>query len=350
MRVLYAGTLEWGSTSLQRLEAIRACADHVYATDLRFLEGEYLTRSPWQRIQMRLGMGALIRKVSDAVIRDSLRYRPDVLWVDQGLCVAAYALQSVRRRISAQCVHFTPDSLYSPGFGSRCFRAAMREYDLCITTKPSEINLYGQRGARRVLLAYQGFDAQVHRPMSLNGAEQRRFGCDVAFVGQRMDDRAASLASLCRHFGRQLELHLYGRGWEKKGTGRTLGPLQQGWVAGADYARALCGAKICLAFLNREVGDVYTTRSFEIPACGGFMLGERTSLHQEFFTEGVEAEYFGCEEELIDKTRWYLAHEASRRQIAAAGFARCHRSGYSWQARMKQCLAACVPEILRKAG
>jgi hypothetical protein len=332
------------------MEAIRACADHVYATDLRFLEGEYLTRSPLQRIQIRLGRGGLIRAVSDAVLRDALRYRPDVLWVDQGLCVAAYALAAVRRETSATCVHFTPDSLYSPGFGNRCFRTAMREYDLCVTTKPSEIDLYCQRGARNVFLTYQGFDPEVHRPMRLTEDQQRRYGCDVAFVDQRMDDRAARLVSLCRHFGSRLSMRLYGRGWEKKETGPILSPLQHGWAAGADYARALCGAKICLAFLNREVGDVYTTRSFEIPACGAFMLAERTELHQEFFTEGIEAEYFGCNEELIDKTEWYLAHEDQRRQIAAAGLARCQRSGYSWRDRMAKCLAKCLPGALGKVG
>ena len=35
MRLLYVGTLEWGCTSLQRYEALRALAGHAYALDLR---------------------------------------------------------------------------------------------------------------------------------------------------------------------------------------------------------------------------------------------------------------------------------------------------------------------------
>jgi len=341
VRLLYVGTLAWGSTTLQRMEALRAWTDHLYAVDLRIFEGEYLTRPPWIRIQMRLGYGPLIRRVSEAVLREATRYGPDVLWVDQGLSVASYALAAVRARTGALCVHYTPDSLYSPGFGSPCFRAAFRQYDLCMTTKPSEIALYRGRGARDVLLTYQGFDPGIHRPTALDDADARRFACDVAFIGQRMDDRADSLAALAQHLGPRASIRLYGRGWEKGRTRKVLAPLHRGWVAGIQYGKALCGAKVCLAFLNREVGDVYTTRSFEIPACGAFMLAERTPLHQELFAEGVEAEYFSSTEELIGKVRWYLAHDAQRRRIAAAGQQRAQRSGYTWEARMQQCLDAC---------
>jgi spore maturation protein CgeB len=32
---------------------------------------------------------------------------------------------------------------------------------------------------------------------------------------------------------------------------------------------------------------------------------------------------------MLDKARFYLAHDEARQQIAAAGRARCERSGYS---------------------
>jgi spore maturation protein CgeB len=341
MRLLYIGTLEWGCTSLQRMEALRASTEHLYAVDLRIFQGEYLSRSAQTRIQMRLGYGPLVRRVSEAVLREAIRYAPDVLWVDQGLSVASDALAAVRAGTAAVCVHYTADSLRSPGFNSRCFRQSLPEYDLCVTTKPDEAELYRRQGARGVFVTYQGFDPRIHRPVALTPAEAGKYGCDVAFVGQRMEDRAMSLAALVRSCGSRLHLGLYGRGWKAGRIGRLLGPLDRGWVSGLEYAKAVRGAKICLAFLNHEVGDTYTTRSFEIPACGSFMLAERTALHQEFFTEGAEAEYFGSNEELIEKVGWYLAHDAARRRIAAAGYQRAQRSGYTWLARMQQCLDGC---------
>ncbi len=73
-------------------------------------------------------------------------------------------------------------------------------------------------------------------------------------------------------------------------------------------------------------------------ACGKFMLAERTSEHLELFEEGKEAEFFGCNEELLDKTRFYLSHEKKREQIARAGRDRCLRSGYRHQDRLQHAL------------
>ena len=79
-------------------------------------------------------------------------------------------------------------------------------------------------------------------------------------------------------------------------------------------------------------------RTFEIPACRGFLLAERTPLHQELFTEGKEAEFFSSTEECADKIRFYLSHESARAQIAQRGFQRCLDSDYSLRSSMAQAL------------
>ena len=44
---------------------------------------------------------------------------------------------------------------------------------------------------------------------------------------------------------------------------------------------------------------------------------------QDFFTE-AETVYFHTAEELAEKVAWYNAHDAARRQVAAAGRAKYH--------------------------
>jgi len=107
---------------------------------------------------------------------------------------------------------------------------------------------------------------------------------------------------------------------------------------GDDFARACNSFKINLCFLRKINRDLQTTRSVEIPACGGFMLAERTTEHLELFKEGEEAEFFDSQEELLDKCQYYLRHESQRLRIASNGLRRCIESGYSNEKRLEQIL------------
>jgi spore maturation protein CgeB len=84
-----------------------------------------------------------------------------------------------------------------------------------------------------------------------------------------------------------------------------------------------------LCFLRKENRDTSTARSVEIPACGAFMLAERTNSHEALFTEDVEAVYFGSDEELETKVKYYSANLEARTRIATGGLERFRRSGYS---------------------
>jgi spore maturation protein CgeB len=93
-----------------------------------------------------------------------------------------------------------------------------------------------------------------------------------------------------------------------------------------------------LSFITHSNQDEFVHKSFEIAACGGFLLAERSEGHKERFAEDEEAAFFTGIEECVEKIRRYLPDEAARTRIAAAGRARAVRGGYSNDAQVAKIL------------
>ena len=338
MRLLYWGALSWGSQSLARMRALSKLADDCYAVTSDLVLGEYVYRSNWQRLQTRLAYAPLVAKVRDLLLRECERYVPDIVWVNQGSLVSAEALAEIRARTGAMLVHYTDDSLHAPGMLTRVFRKAIPVYEVLITTKERELPLYEQLGARRSISALHGLDPAIHRPMALTPVEMGKHRCDVVLLGQAMASRAALVVAVANGTGAHIKV--YGRGWAQALQKYHVSVNVDGWLFGDAYVRALRGAKVALGVLNESVGDQVTQRSFEIPACGVFMLAPRTAHLCSLFRESREAAYFSSPDELVAKVRHYLAHDDEREAIAAAGYQRVVSLGCYWEDRLKGVLEA----------
>lgn len=157
------------------------------------------------------------------------------------------------------------------------------------------------------------------KPISLSKDELMKYSCDIIFIGHyEPDDRVNYLKALVQS---GFSVKIYGgKYWNLKSLGNLyyyFAPIVP--VVGIDYAKALCGAKICLSFLSKINRDTYTRRCFEIPACGRLMLAERTDELQNLFEEDKEACFFSNCEELINKAKWLINNPAISQKIAIAG-------------------------------
>jgi spore maturation protein CgeB len=339
LKILYVGQLGAGSTCAMRLAALRSLDVEVEGLDSglrtdRLNPGARLAR----RIAWRCGWPLDFEGLNAALLERAGAARPDVIWVDKGNMIHAHTLRQVRRLLpGVELLHFNPDDPFGNfGIGGwRPFLGAISEYDMHFVPRRQNIAEYQRLGARKVaqVVPAWGFAPEHHRPVTVDADSLRLYGGDIGFVGSFELERARDMLALARA---GLNLRIVGP-WPEDYLAANISHTPQAALDG-EYAKAICSFKIALGFLRKKNRDQHTSRSIEIPACGTFMLAERSDEHLELFVEGREAEFFASPEELIDKARYYIAHDAERKRIAAAGRARCLASGYNNRAHMSRML------------
>ncbi|SHU37517.1 Uncharacterized protein conserved in bacteria [Mycobacteroides abscessus subsp. abscessus] len=117
-----------------------------------------------------------------------------------------------------------------------------------------------------------------------------------------------------------------------RATGATIG----GAVYGDHFATAVASVTANLVLLNSDNRDTHTCRTFEIPACGGLFVGERTDEHSELLDEGTECLLFSDEAELREVLHWCARHPAQAAKIAEAGHARVTQDAHRYVDRARE--------------
>jgi spore maturation protein CgeB len=334
-RILFVGPLVYGNTTIQRLRAFQELGHQVVSVD---------TATPQMRQELflalrilwRLGIHPDMAGANFQMLNQVNRNTFDLVWIEKGLTISAKTLVRMKK-IQPSClsVSINLDDIMNKRIQSRRYLAALPFHDMVITPRECNIQDFKALGVRNVLRMKFAYDPHTHRPLHLNDREKQKWGCEVGFAAAFGKDRFKRMLSLAQA-GQAVVIR--GPNWEAYKNKHPFLSVKPGFIAGDDYARAICGSKINLSFLRKINRDLHTQRSVEIPACGAFMLAERTSEHLEMFEEGKEADFFGSDGELIDKVKYYLKNEAERQRIARAGRERCLRSGYSNHERLNEVL------------
>jgi spore maturation protein CgeB len=356
MKILFLGEIGPGQTSRMRMRALGRLGHDVRGVN---------TVTPWKsaswlkrQAQRRLGRGAVVNEINRSVLATAREFHPHLVWAEKQEFLRVETLAALRG-LGARLIHFTPDPYFSLQWKrTGLMDSAMGAFDILVYCKVYEREQYAALG-KPLLYMPLGYCDEVHRPLP---SSDPRWSCAAGFlVG--WEPRRERLLHDVAAVG--IDLKIRGGYWNFLRDGKwTLRRqiilkqlagrdrfcfhrdelLAQAWqgdeVYDDDYARAVTGAKIGLGLLRKVCPDQHTTRTFEIPACGSMLLADRTEEHREFFVEGREAEFFASAEELLDKLKFYCAHDAARRQIAEAGERRCVTGQYAYVHRLKAALDA----------
>lgn len=105
-------------------------------------------------------------------------------------------------------------------------------------------------------------------------------------------------------------------GWQSLNPAvKYLGPAGHG----LELTKIYCASQVNVDIGRLYQGDIVTMRVFDVLACGGFVLAERSPALAELFEIGVEVECYATADELSAKVAHYLAHPAAAQAIALRG-------------------------------
>jgi spore maturation protein CgeB len=284
------------------------------------------------------------------------------------------AIDHVRDRV-APVVNFFCNNIHQ----FHLVRRVAPHFTVCLVPEREAVPSYRLVGANPVSFPMAANPA-IYRPREVSQT------LGATFAGQRYADRASGLLALREA---EVDAHVFGLGWagpaadgRRRTRGGLLGDLGRLTVAAArgrnplrairdrrDWARlrrrhpqALHGpvaddeyialfsrSRVSLGFLL--LGDSHRTRrplrqvrlrEFEAPMSGAFYLTEFIEELAEHYEVGREIVCWRTHEELVDLTRYYLAHDSERERIRQAGLDRARRD-HTWHRRFEDLFT-----ILRK--
>jgi len=201
-------------------------------------------------------------------------------------------------------------------------------YSSFITTKSFQVERLKQViGKDKVHFLHHGYCSDIHYPPVVNPLIKND-SPDVLYIGTFTPYKEKLLSALVA-LNPNINLKIYGYDWHNANSNELIRPcLVSRPVLGLNYAQLVNAAKINLAFHMGEADDtnwqdLVSTRSFELPACKGFMLHIDNPEIRQLYDVGLEIDVFSNAEDLSQKIEFYLANELIRQKMIEKAYSRC---------------------------
>ncbi len=335
LRVLFVGENWYGSCARACCYALRRLGCDVRDIDLQTFFPQLRRRS--SRLALRAVAPRLVAEFNQHILEVARHFQPDWLLAFKGSYLRAETLRALRHSGIALYNYYPDRMIFARGTP---MENAIPEYDCVFDTKrywDGDTNQHIHPRAR-VFLPH-GYDPEIHRTIALEDRDLSQFGCDVSLVATHMPVKEELVDELLT-LHPALDLQIWGGRWENCRSSRVKAHVRGLDVRGLSYAKAVLASRINLAVMGvtPEARDETSTRTYEIPACGGFMLHQRSAEVLDIFSDAKEMATFESAKDLAGKIDYYLAHAEERQRIARAGQQRCVPA-YSYDNRMAEVLA-----------
>lgn len=339
MRVLiYGECADYGSGAwcyLQTLEQMGIKADwfHPYEGVTQYLRSFF-----WKgirKLNVREILKAHLTKHNQLLLQKAKVFEPDIIIILKGLFVEANTIEELKSR-GSWVVNINHDDFFSlnPNNRSKVQKQAIPTYDYLFTTREVNVGELFPYNKNVSFFPFAYFP-DIHKVIELGEDERNIWRSDVLFIGTWERERARLLEQIVQLF--PADYAIYGSQWNNVASDSPLKSyIKNKELRGDQMAHAIRYSSMSLGFLRKENRDEYTQRSFEIPACGGLLLAERTLSHQKLYKENEEAVFFdaGNASELCQRIQWLLEDSKTRESIRLAGCARLQAGNHTYKDRI----------------
>jgi len=323
--------------------------NNFYAS-LKRLSGIEVSYFPFERI---LQVGKL--QFNQELLETVKREKPDLLFVFMVSDEFDPRVLDEIRRHTTSVAWFADDNWRFYNY-SRIWAPL---FTWAITTYSWMPELYRKIGQPNVIRSQWAADVHTYKPVSSVKIGKRP---EVTFVGGWSNPRARLVKEL---EGAGITVSVYGSGWS---GGRvsdegmmnlfTQSKINLGLNPAPGYLnKNSLGRLLFRRSLDRIVPDFHIWRNFqswlrrgipqikarhfEIPACGGFVITSPADDLERYYVPDKEIVLYRNVPELVEKIRYYLAHDKEREAIAEAGYQRTLRD-HTYEKRFS--------EIFRRIG
>lgn len=320
MRIVLAASYRWQVYA----PSFAAALSKLGVTVTKFEFDKFLASS-LGRLELRLGIGPNLCALNRELLSLCMHEDPDVVLIWTGLGVWPQTVQQLAGRFWT--TSYTNDDPFGPRGESwfwNHYRQSLIHYNSHHVYRDINIQEYEQRSFSPVAILRSYFVPSLHFAPSSFCSDP---SFPITFIGHGEPYRTEVIKALSES---GMNVFVFGplQTWDKALFSLPGVHFFPGTLSGADYREVIWRSQICLGFLSRLNRDDYTRRYFEIPACGGFLMAERTTFARSLFEEGKEVEYFSEPKEAVAKCKAYLDNPDHISNIALAGCYRCTTSAY----------------------
>ena len=279
-----------------------------------------------------------LREFSAKVLETCRDVRPNWLLATGIAPVEEAALKEIGKMHIFRLNYLTDDP-WNPAHRAPWFLCAAPQYDYVFSPRRATLGDLRRLGCLSACYLPFAYAPESHFPETPTSGERMRLQSDIVFAGGADRDRIPYMQSLIQA---GFDVALYGGYWERYPQ---TALAARGHADPSILRKIVNAAKVALCLVRRANRDGNVMRTFELAAMGACMLTEDTTDHRDLFgPEGQAVVYFRDQEEMVDKLRWLLAHEAERQRLREAVRRLVTQGRHTYRDRLQTMLAAVPSE------